>query len=284
MNLNIHFFRKNSLGRIDYTKILEYFETIPNFKTYYLADNVEMVYHDNEFAFEYRFTITKQSRVVRIYDLNPMYTNINFMVEIPLLIPSFLAKEILALIAKITKLFDLEVYHNELKDVSPFSLVDSLVLFEKNRYLYLETNEVRDKILYDSEKLNVICKYQRSIPSLLEHYNNTVEVLPVKPILDEVKEKAGISYTWNFAKAAIFPPYIDYIYVVTEEETLLLKREDLYRVLSKYFIEIKTVLPDLYIIKEKQARKVRKEYKNLKRMQVTKHNFVSLRLCDVIEK
>ncbi len=284
MTLNIYFFRKNSLGKIDYNKLLEYFETIPNFKTYYNADNVEMHYYDHEFEFEYVFMITKQSRVARIYDLNPMYTNINFMVEIPLLIPTFLAKEILALVQKITKLFDLEIYHDELKDVVPFSLVDSLVLFEKNRVNYLDNNIVRNKILYDSEKLNVICKYQRSIPNLIDHYNKTVAVGLVKPILDEENEKAGISYTWEFGKAAIFPPYVDYVFIKTEEETILLKREDLYRILTKYFIEIKTVLPDLYIIKDKQARKVRKEYKNLKRLQILNHQFVSLRLCDVIEK
>ncbi|MDD4212287.1 MAG: hypothetical protein PHY42_02680 [Bacilli bacterium] len=284
MNLSIHFFRKNSLGKIDYTKILEYFETLPNFKIFYTDDNVEMVYGDHEFEFEYRFLITKQSKVQRIYELNPMYSNINFMVEIPLLIPSFLAKEVLALVQKICKLFDLEIYQLEYKDVEPFNLVDVLVLFEKNRRDYLENHEVNDTILYDSEKLNIICKYQRSIASLQEYYNHTVDVGYCIPVVDDEKDISGISYTWNFGKPAIFPPYIDYIMVKDLEETLLLKREDLYRILAKYFIEIKTVLPDLYIMKEKQAKKARKEFKLLKKSHLSDLEFRTLRLCDVIEK
>lgn len=284
MILCIHFFRKNSLGKIDYTKILEYFETLPNFKIYYTDDNVEMVYSDHEFEFEYRFLITKQSKVTRIYELNPMYSNINFMVEIPLLIPSFLAKEILTLVQKITKLFDLEIYQNELKDVEPFNLVDILVLFEKHRREYLENHEVTDKILYDNEKLNIICKYQRSIASLEDYYNHSVAVGRCIPVVDHEKAVSGISYTWQFSKPAIFPPYIDYIFIETDEETVLISREDLYRILAKYFIEIKTVLPDLYIMKEKQAKKARKEFKLLKKSHLADLNFTTLRLCDVIEK
>ncbi len=284
MILCIHFFRKNSLGKIDYTKILEYFETLPNFKIYYTDDNVEMVYSDHEFEFEYRFLITKQSKVTRIYELNPMYSNINFMVEIPLLIPSFLAKEILTLVQKITKLFDLEIYQNELKDVEPFNLVDILVLFEKHRREYLENHEVTDKILYDNEKLNIICKYQRSIASLEDYYNHSVAVGRCIPVVDHEKAVSGISYTWQFGKPAIFPPYIDYIFIETDEETVLISREDLYRILAKYFIEIKTVLPDLYIMKEKQAKKARKEFKLLKKSHLAELDFTMLRLCDVIEK
>jgi hypothetical protein len=277
-------FSKNSLGKIDYTKILEYFETLPNFKIYYTDDNVEMVYSDHEFEFEYRFLITKQSKVTRIYELNPMYSNINFMVEIPLLIPSFLAKEILTLVQKITKLFDLEIYQNELKDVEPFNLVDILVLFEKHRREYLENHEVTDKILYDNEKLNIICKYQRSIASLEDYYNHSVAVGRCIPVVDHEKAVSGISYTWQFGKPAIFPPYIDYIFIETDEETVLISREDLYRILAKYFIEIKTVLPDLYIMKEKQAKKARKEFKLLKKSHLAELDFTMLRLCDVIEK
>ncbi|MFA6627388.1 MAG: hypothetical protein WCT17_02515 [Bacilli bacterium] len=284
MNLYIHFFRKNSLGKIDYTKILEYFETLPNFKIFYTDDHVEMTYNDREFEFEYRFVITKQSKVQRIYELNPMYSNINFMVEIPILIPSFLAKEILALVQKICKLFDLEIYQTEFKDVEPFNLVDVLVLFEKNRRDYFENHEITDAILYDNEKLNVLCKYQRSIASLQEYYNHHVDVGFCVPVIDDAKGISGISYTWNFGRPAIFPPYIDFVFIKNEDDTILVKREDLYRILAKYFIEIKTVLPDLYIIKEKQAKKARKEFKLLKKSHMSDLKFRSLRLCDVIEK
>ena len=285
MAINIHFFRKSNLEKLDYEKILEYFETLPNFKTYVSEDYVELAYSDVEFSFNYRYLITKQSRVTRIYELNPMYSNVNFLLEMPTLIPSFLAKEILTVTQKICKIFDLEIYQDSFDDVQSFNLVDVLVLFEKARANYIEENGLRDKITFDNEKLNIICKYQRSVDSLRDYYHNEVDVKYCVPVLDERNNVSGISYTWNVGKATVFPPYVEFIYVIDEDGTkFLTSRADFYRTLNKYFIEIKTFLPDLYIIKAKQARRARREIKKLRKLAITDFDFKNLRLCDVIEK
>ncbi|HEY8445194.1 MAG TPA: hypothetical protein VIK94_03580 [Bacilli bacterium] len=284
MALIIHFFRKNNLEKLDFSKVLEYFENLPNFKIYYVSDYVEIVYEDREFSFKYRYLITKQSRVSKIYELSPMYTNINFLLEMPVLIPSFLAKEILTITQKLCKIFDLDIYHDSFADVQSFNLVDVLVLFENVRSSYIDEHGLQGKITYDNEKLNIICKYQRSVDSLKEHYQNSVDVNYCVPIVSEEAGISGISYNWKFGSPSIFPPFVDYFFIETEDELLFIKREDFYRTLNKYFTEIKTFLPDLYVIKGKQVKTVKKELKKLRKCHIDIGNYQRLRLCDVIEE
>jgi hypothetical protein len=285
MAINIHFFRKSNLEKLDYSKVLDYFETLPNFKIYSSDEHMEIAYSDVEFSFNYRYLITKQSRVNRIYELNPMFSNVNFLLEMPVLIPSFLAKEILTVTQKICKIFDLDIYQDTFEDVRGFNLVDVLVLFEKTRSTYIEEYGLKGKIIFDNEKLNIICKYQRSVDSLRDYYHNEVEVKYCVPIMDETTNMSGISCTWEAGKPTVFPPFVEYIFINDDTgQTMLLTRDNFYRSLNKYFIEIKTFLPDLYIIKAKQAKAAKKKVKKLKKYAITDHNFKALRLCDVIEK
>ena len=63
MAINIHFFRDNKLEKLDYAKVLEFFDELPNFKIYYTDDEVQIVYRDTDFNFSYRYLITKKSKV-----------------------------------------------------------------------------------------------------------------------------------------------------------------------------------------------------------------------------
>ncbi len=285
MAIYIHFFRRNDIGKLDYSKILDYFDTLSNFKTYVSDEYVEIAYSDVEFSFDYRYLITKQSRVNRIYELSPKYTNVNFMLEMPILIPSFLAKEILTIAQKVSKIFELDVYVETFKDVEPFNLVDLLVLFEKTRAKHIEENGLKDKITFDNDQLNILCKYQRSVDSLKEYYQNEIEVKHVIPVIDVNNNVSGISYTWEIGKPSVFPPYTEFINVIDDEgNTLIINRENFFKVMSKYFTEIKTFLPDLYVIKSKQAKGTKKELKKLRKFHNGNYRFKALRLCDVIEK
>ena len=82
MAINIHFFRDSSLDKLDFAKVLEFFDEYPNFKVYYTEDEVQIDYRDDDFKFSYRYLITKKSRVNQIYKLNPKYLNVNFYLEL----------------------------------------------------------------------------------------------------------------------------------------------------------------------------------------------------------
>ena len=282
--MNIHFFRNSTLEKIDFNKVLEFFDTIPNFTTYYTDDEVEIEYKDKEFDFEYRYLITKKSRVSKIYKLDPMYSNINFLLEMPLVIPTFLAKEVFTITQKLCKVFELGYYHDSFDDVQAFNIVDLLVFFDKLRTAYIDEVGLGDKIYYDSEKLNVICKFQRSVDSLIEYYHNDVTVNLCYPVIDKNSNESGICYDWRMGTPIIFAPYVDYINIQdVEEGNILIKKDALFAIIAKHLVEIKNFLPDMYIVKPKAAKACTKELRKIKKAMLLDKEFKVLHMCDCIE-
>lgn len=281
--INIHFFRKSSLEKIDYAKVLEFFDSQPNFETYYTDDYVEIIHKDLEFNFSYRYLITKKSKVSKIYKLDPMYSNVNFLLEMPIMIPSFIAKEILSIIQKLSRTFELGIYHDSFPDVKPFNVVEFLDFFEKQRGLYIQENGLNGKITFDADKLNIICKFQRSVDSLVDYYHNEVAVNMCYPIIDKNTDESGICYDWKFGTPIIFAPHVTYINIIDEENgKMLVRRDELLVILNKYLSSITNYLPDMYILKQKQAKNCKKELKKIKRI-VMEKDYRVLRMCDVVE-
>ena len=284
MAIYIHFFRKSNLEKLDFAKVLEFFENLPNFKIYYTDDEVQIDYRDDDFKFSYRYLITKKSRVSQIYKLSPQFLNINFLLELPVLIPSFLVKEILTITQKVCKLFDLHIYNSAFEDVQPFNLADVVVLFEESRRQMIEEYGMQDKLPYEKEKLDVICRYQRSIESLRDFYHNEFEVNLVELLVNSDAQEYGVSFTWNAGKPTVFPPHLDYVYIKEEQNLpFLIRRNDFYGIMNKYLIEIVNFLPDMYILKAKQAKSSRKALGRLRRVAIADDNFKSVRLANLID-
>ena len=282
--LVIHFFRNSTLDKIDFNKVLDFFDAIPGFQIYYSDTDVEIEYKDKEFDFSYRYLITKKSRVTNIYKLDPMYSNVNFLLEIPLMIPTCLAKEAFAITQRLCKMFELGYYQDSFDDVCPFNIVDLLVFFEKQRSMYIDEFGMGEKIRYNNDKLNVICKFQRSVDSLVDYYHNEITVNLCYPVVDKNTGESGICYDWRMGTPTIFAPYVDYINILdVEEGTIVIEKEKLFNIISRYLLEIKNFLPDMYIIKDKQAKKVRKELKKIKKEMLLVKDFKVLTLSDVIE-
>lgn len=284
MAINIHFFRNSSLEKLDFTKVLEFFDEYPNFKIFYTEDEVQVDFRDDDFKFSYRYLITKKSRVNQIYKLNPMFLNVNFLLELPVLLPSFLVKEILTITQKICKIFDLEIYNDAFKDVQPFNLADVVVLFEETRRQTIEEYGMQDKLSFPKDKLDEICRYQRSIQSLREYYHNEVDVKLCEPIIDKVTNEYGISCSWDVGSPMVFPPHLSYVYVKEEQNIpFLVRSKDFMSIMNKYLIEIVNFLPDMYILKAKQAKSSRKVINKLRRVAITDQSFKSIRLSNLLD-
>ncbi|MDD3999958.1 MAG: hypothetical protein PHX62_03590 [Bacilli bacterium] len=233
MAIYIHFFRDSTYEKLDFEKVLEFFDAYPNFKIFYTEDEVQIDCRDDDFKFSYRYLITKKSRVNQIYKLNPQYLNINFLLELPVLVPSFLVKEILTLTQKICKLFDLEIYNDAFSDVQPFNLADVVVLFEEMRRETIAEYGIQDKLPFEKSKLDEICRYQRSVASLREYYHNEIDVNLVEPILDKITNEYGISMVYNLSVPTVFPPHLSYIYIKEEQNIpFLVRRKDFMSVMN----------------------------------------------------
>lgn len=285
MPIVLHFFRESNLEKIDIEKIIDFFSNNPNYRFYEEEDIFSIKYADEEFKFSYRFMITKKSRVTQIYRLSPKYGNLNFCLEMPVLIPRFLAQEVLGVAQKLCNNFQLAVYHETFDDISPFNITHLLVLFERVRSASIKQFGYQGKYTYDFDKLSVVCKYQRSVANLQEFYKDQVEVNLVNPIVELNSTFANMSCLWNVGEAILFPPYIDYIYIMEAGSIpYIIKSEDFFRNFSKYIDKVEAHLPDLYIMKKKAAKKASKNLKKIKKFMFNIDQFKKIRLCDVVDK
>jgi hypothetical protein len=111
-----------------------------------------------------------------------------------------------------------------------------------------------------------------------------VEVHLIDPIIDKITNEYGISYMWNVGMPTVFPPHADYIYVKEEQNIpFLVRRNDFMSIMNKYLIEIVNFLPDMYILKEKQAKASRSALSRLRKVAVIDQNFKSVRLSNLID-
>lgn len=285
MTINIHFFRNTQNGRIDYAELLKYFQDQPNFEIEYDDKEVNIIYSDHEFGFKYMYQITKISKVKGVYKLDPAFLNINFMLCLPLLIPSFATKEILGFALKLTKVFDLQVYYDTFVDVKPFNIADIYSLFSNEQRKYLETNTPADKVFFDSDKLNTICKYQRNIENINESYHFEVSVNLCKPIYDRQNKEFGICTVWNSGIPTLLAPYFDYVDVKDENgESFLVRRSDFIKLMDKYLTKVEDSFPDMYLIKAKAAKASRGMASKLRKYAIIDQNFEILPICNILDK
>ena len=284
MAINIHFFRSSSLDRLDYKKVLEFFDELPNFEIFYTANEVEIVYSDKEFQFTYRYLITKVSQVRQIYKLNPGYFNVNFLLELPVLVPEYIVKEILTVTQRLCKFFELEVYNDAFDDIKPFNLMDIIMLFKAQRRLDVEERGLEGKLLFETDKLNAICRYQRSLDSLRDGLQHEIEVDFCEPIIDRKTGEYGICCTWNIGIPTAFPPYFDYVKIRDEDnEEFIVRRKDFITFVDKYLTEIGNFLPDMFLMKPKAAHKCKAVVNKLRKYAIVGQVFSSARLCDLID-
>ena len=284
MAINIHFFRNNTLDKLDFGKVLEFFDELPNFEIYYTANDVEIVYTDKEFQFSYSYLITKVSQVRQIYKLNPAFVNVNFLLQLPILVPEYVVKEILTVTQRLCKLFELEVFNDAFEDVKPFNLMDIIMLFKAARRAYIEENGLEGKILFDTDKLNSICKYQRSIDNICEWYHHEVQVDYCEPVIDRKTGEYGICCVWNIGIPTVFPPYFDYVKIKDEDDQeFMVRRKDFFTFVEKFLSEMANFLPDMYVMKTKAAHKSRSAVGKLKKFAILDQTFVPVRICDLID-
>ena len=284
MPMNIHFFSNTQTGRIDYQKLLDFFQDEPNFEIFYDNEKVDIVYSDYDFGFEYEYKITKVSQVAGIYKLDPAYLNINFMLCLPILIPAYAVKEILGFAQKLTKQFDLAVYIDSYNDVKPFNVHDLFSEFVACQKKEIEENPPVGKHFVDGDKLTAICKYERTIDNLVECFHSEIAVNHAKPLYNKENDEFGICSYWYLGNATAFVPYFDYVSINDEDGEFKVRRSDFFRFMDRYVQKIDSYLPDLYVLKKKPEKASHSVIGKLKKYAITESNYEEVKFADLIDK
>lgn len=288
----IHFFRERIKERIDYSELLDgYFNNFSNANISSDNDAVDIEIVEENFDFSYHFFITKRARVHSMYKLSPDYVNTNILIEISAVLPKFLIRKILKVVGDLCKQFDLFVYHEGIKDITNFVMLDLLSFLDRERVSYIESHP---GIYYymPQETLNSACTYLQIMPEISKSMNVDAMICPYDVLFDKEENKVALSITWQVGAPTIFPPLLDYIYVEEEGNLLsVIPANIFFKYAQKLMHEIAKsknmdyeIDMNLLYLNEKNALRAKKLVRKMRKSVVNTSRFMNLKITDILEK
>lgn len=286
MSISVHFFRNRSLERIDYEKLIDYFDELETCQINVSDECVEIIYHDPIFDFPYRFLITKRSQVRSIYNLNADFFNINLLVEIPILLPSFVTKTVLAFIMDLCRTFELEIYYEGIKNIEPFDMTGLMMFLERERAYYIEEHPEKEAYFVEREKLMHICNYQQMMPYLPSKIKDEAVINPYIVMLDNDYKEIAFSVLWSAGTAMVFPPHLDYIHVEEDGIVSIIPADVFFKYCQKYMYELYDYMPGavLLLLCGRNVNRAKKMVKKLRKESVPHTLFTEKKIINLVEK
>lgn len=291
MAIAIHFFRDNELPKLDFASFFSFFDAYENFKVFYIENNeMEIEYRDPDFQFSYRYLVTKNNRVANIYRLNPKYTNVNIMLELPLLISSYLAKEILSLAEKICQKFNLVIYTGSFPDVKPFSMADMMVLFTESRAAMIAESGMSGKLYMASAALDAASRYQRLVVKLVSllkarYPEDEIQVPVVTLLADAGSGTYGLATSYELGTSSLIPlePSFAFVRVIDEGSSYIVSAHDFMATMGRSLVPVENVIPGVYDLHGRNVRLARKLALKLRKHEIIDKAFSELPLSTLID-
>lgn len=283
----IHFF-KNRNERLDFEELIDnYFNVM---------ENVQIDSDDNEcrinigmpdFNFSYRYLITKRSHVSSIYKLNYDYSNVHMLIEIPLNIPQFLIRAILQQVDEMCKRFGFAIYYDQLDNIREFRIFEVLqsILNERTKYFNEHPEIVSYKI--PEGKLNVVCIYQKLIPTLPQIVKCDLMNNPYIIMVDKSTGHVELSINWRVGEPTIFPPELSYVHIEEEENLVNVVPINIFmKYIGHYMFEIKDSASSIKMLflNDKSSTKAKKYLKKIRKYMISSSNFDIVKLINLIEE
>ena len=285
MSAVINFFRSRHLERIDYVDVILFFQEQHNCKIVTTNEDVQIYYRDESFNLTIPFLITKRSRVSNIADISAEYVNIRFLVEVPIVLPEQVSRNILTFVGEICKKFSLVVYHEGADDAFEFDILRLMKYLLHLRDEYMVANP--DNLLYTlpRETLTHICNYYQILPNISEQVKEKVYTKNYQFISLPGEREAKLVIEWEIGVPQIFPPHLDYIKVTGSAEEFIVPAAVFYKVAMRQMYELKNYVPGAQILMlcGKGVRKVTKQLWRIRKGMVPLAYEV-LNITEIIEK
>ena len=138
---NIHFFKERNRN-IDLEVLIQFFEGIEGFKVEMDNQSVRFLYTHPKLGHQAKFLITPKSQVPDIYRLSPKFLDLNFHLEMPLLMPNYIANQLFDLVKKICQRFDFHIYNEMFEDVLSYKQEVVMKVFKMLKQAYIDKNPV----------------------------------------------------------------------------------------------------------------------------------------------
>jgi len=284
MLFTISFFKSRNLEKIDYAELILYFEKELKCKITYGEEEVRMNYTDEVFDITYSFLITKRSRVNNLALLNPEYVNIRFLIELPLIIPEQVSREIFKVIENICLKFNFGVYYEGLDDIEHIDISKLMAQF-----LILRSKELinYNEPIYYLENIVIthIANFHQMFSYLKENYED-VTINKYKMLTFTGSNEISLGIIWQLDTPTIIPPHLDYIIIFDDGVHQFIPYNIFIKKTKRFFVELKTLIPDatLLYLNYKNCKKVSKICRKMSKYYVHDKTFNNCEITNIIEK
>lgn len=270
---NIHFFKEKS-RKIDLEQLIAFFEQVEGITVEMDEKSVRFKYLHPRLNYDALFVITPKSQVPDIYRLSPKFLDLNFHLEMPILTPDYVARQLFELVRKVCDTYDFHIYNEMFEDVLPFKMDVVFKVFHMVKEAYISKNPVllSDYHLMSKEKLHQIFRYLDDLYELQNYYKELDTYVPKYHFLTTEKKKLVIGIEWKEHTLTVFPPQLDYIFYRVGNEIKVISYEEALPLIEKNLQDVPGFIKGTKVIPKKTAKKVYKTMKKTKFMLVN-HTF-----------
>ncbi|MDI6452067.1 hypothetical protein [Peloplasma aerotolerans] len=270
---NIHFFKEKS-RKIDLEQLIAFFEQVEGITVEMDEKSVRFKYLHPRLNYDALFVITPKSQVPDIYRLSPKFLDLNFHLEMPILTPDYVARQLFELVRKVCDTYDFHIYNEMFEDVLPFKMDVVFKVFHMVKEAYISKNPVllSDYHLMSKEKLHQIFRYLDDLYELQNYYKELDTYVPKYHFLTTEKKKLVIGIEWKEHTLTVFPPQLDYIFYRVGNEIKVISYDEALPLIEKNLQDVPGFIKGTKVIPKKTAKKVYKTMKKTKFMLVN-HTF-----------
>ncbi len=267
---NIHFFKEKS-RKIDLDQLIGFFEQIEGMTVEMDERSVRFKYMHPTLSYDAIYLITPKSQVPDIYRLSPMYLDLNFHLEMNILTPYYVAKQLFTMVKKICDTFNFAIYNEMFEDVMPFKMETLEKVFQMLKEAYVEKNPIllSEHHQLPKEKLSAILRYLDDHVDLQNYYKELETYVPKYHFLSTDKKSLVLGIEWKEHTLTVFPPFLDYVFYRLTNEIIVVDYQELYPLIEKYLLDVPGFIKGTKVMEKKTAKKIYHVMKKTKFTKVT---------------
>lgn len=279
----LHFFKKKT-REVDVQLLTAFFEVIDGFEIVVEKKSIQYNYTHPRLGYKAAFILTKSSVVPDLVRLDPAYLDINFRLELPLLTPTYVVKEIFQITKNLIEKFHFYVYTTLLEDVMEFKIETMTVLFNQSKNFYKDRNPLvlNHYQVVSENKATAILRYIDEAPHLQNYYKDYNIFVPKYHILKDGNANLVLAVEWREGQATVFPPYLDFVFYRTASEVKVIPIDEVVEVIYEFLENVPGFIKETKVINNSNIKKGMKLMKKTRFEKFT-HNFSKEELTSIVD-
>lgn len=279
----IHFFKERKY-QIEIEQLVYFFEKIPNFSIESTEEHLKFNYQDEVGQVFYSFVMLPKSIVPNIQRINPKYLDLNFHVEMPILMSNYVYKSILNIIRKFTFEFEVFIFSEMLQDVMPYKEETLLGIFNMIKEAYIKRNPalLNDFIVLDTRLVDIYNKYSNSLLELHQYFREDNIYVPHLLLLKNRNSEFKTAIEWKEKSSTVFPAAIDYVLYKNESGYHVYHYKDVKALIEKYITDVPGFTIGTFYTIPKYMKKINKLLRKAK-LETVENAFTKVHLKHLID-